>query len=165
MEPLKTLKGTKIWYSSLGVGKQVGNKIYMHKNYALSVVPYKTYIKALDLLQKMSDFENNKLVFNCICYDLKKPNIVRFDTCQNFDTEREPVVGWQYTVDIENKIISIRYCKEIWHHKWLWCRENYKGFDIQKSWEWSRTWLEKLNEIASGYPEKWNKQLEKVNLK
>ena len=30
MKPLKTLKGSRIWYSAFGVGKKVGSKIYVH---------------------------------------------------------------------------------------------------------------------------------------
>ena len=32
MKPLYTKRGSKIWYSRFGIGKQIGSKIYFHKS-------------------------------------------------------------------------------------------------------------------------------------
>ena len=162
MEPLKTLKGSKIWYSKFGVGKQMGNKIYFHINSrCFGIIPGGTWFKAVDILK-----ENGLLpdYFMTLCYDLKKPHIVRFDTCEGFCTEREPVVGTMVYVNTETGEIWERYNSQIYHHKWLFIPEGFLGFNVQEAYEWSQTWLSKLDEPASGYKNKWSEQLRKVGL-
>lgn len=167
MEPLKTLKGSKIWYSKFGVGKQVGSKIYFHKSVWDKIVPKEVWEKAMKMKDRfdwMSNY-NNPVQFNTVCYDLKKPNVVRIDTCSGFDTDDEPTVGTTYTFDTENNICSIVSVSQIFHHKWLWVEPDYQGFDVQKSYEWSKRWLSKLPEVASGYCHKWEVQLKKYNIR
>ena len=162
MKPLKTLKGSKIWYSKFGVGKQMGSKIYFHINSrCYGIIPGDTWFKAVDILK-----ENDLLpdYFMTLCYDFKKPHIVRFDTCEGFCTDREPVVGTMVYVNTETGEVSERYNPQIYHHKWLFVPEGFLGFDAQASYEWSKTWLGKLNEPASGYINKWAEQLRKVGL-
>lgn len=166
MKPLKTLKGNKIWYSKFGVGKQMGSKIYFHISLHDQFIPADVWEKVeqmWDHLDWMSNY-NNPHKFNTVCYDLKKPNVVRLDTCPNFDTDREPMVGMTYAFDTENDEIHIVQVNQVFHHKWLWVTEDYEGFDVQESYEWSNTWLNKLNEPASGYINKWSEQLRKVGL-
>lgn len=165
MEPLKTLKGSRIWYSKFGVGKQVGSKIYVHKDYAFNIVPTDVLLKAQDVLRKYEP----GAVFNCICYDLKNPSVIRFDEVPRFDTDREPYPGIMWTVDTSRidegaNCYRVNYSDYIWHHKWLWVTSGYKGFDIQESYEWSQLWLKKVNETASGRFCKWQEQLQKYNV-
>ena len=129
MYPLKTLKGSKICYSKYGVGKEIGGKIYIHKDYALEVIPTDVLNNAQDMLHKYEPcFE-----FNCVCYNKKQPNIVRFDEAPDFNTEREPHPGVMFTVDTSingEGCYKYRYSDLIWYHKWLWVDENYKGFNV-----------------------------------
>lgn len=166
MEPLKTLKGSKIWYSKFGVGKQVGSKIYFHKSIHDKIIPQDVWDKAMEMKDHfdwMSNY-NNPIQFNTVCYDLKKPNVVRIDVCPGFDTDREPRVGTTYTFDTENHITDIVTNNQIFHHKWLWIEPDYKGFDVKKSYNWSKRWLKKLEEPASGWEHKWQAQLKKYNV-
>lgn len=41
--PLKTLNGSVIKRSKYGVGKEIGGKIYLHRNYAEDVIPSDIY--------------------------------------------------------------------------------------------------------------------------
>ena len=165
MKPLKTLNGSRIWYDKRGVGKRVGSKIYMHKNYALDIVPTDVMCAAQNIL---SLYEPGA-TYNCICYDLKNPNIVRFDEAPKFNTDREPYPGIMWTVDVSRidegeRCYRVGYSDAIWHHKWLWVKEEYEGFDVNTSYEWSKRWLNALPEVASGYRHKWEEQLKKYNL-
>ena len=162
MEPLKTLKGSKIWYSKFGVGKQMGSKVYMHINSRFNIINGDIWSKAVDILK-----ENGLLpdYFMTLCYDIKQPHIVRFDTCEGFCTEREPIVGTMVFVNTETGEIKEKYNPQIYHHKWTFVPEGFLGFDVQKSYNWSQTWLSKLDESASGYKNKWSEQLRKVGLK
>ena len=162
MKPLKTLKGSKIWYSKFGVGKQVGSKIYIVNGAQKGIIPDDVWAKATKILCDTCYFSHG--LFNTLCYDLKKPHIVRFDICEGFFTEREPVVGQMIFVDTESKEVWNKYNNQIYHHKWLWVPADYEGFDVQASYEWSKHWLSKLPEVASGYPHKWEEQLKKYNI-
>lgn len=162
MKPLKTLKGSKIWYSKFGVGKQVGSKIYFHKSVWDKIIPKDVWNKATRIL--IDEYYFSPSIFSTLCYDLKKPYIVRFDICDGFLTEREPVIGRMVFVDTESGKVWNKYSTQIYHHKWLWVPEEFDGFDVQESYEWSKYWLSKLPEVASGYPHKWEKQLKKYNI-
>lgn len=161
MVPLKTLKGNKIWYSKFGVGKTVGSKIYIHINSRFGIIPSDVWNKAMDIIIKKC---MSPCWFNTLCYDLKKPNVIRFDFCDGFYTEREPVVGQMVYVDTETGNVWNKYNSQVYHHKWLWVPQGFDGFDVQKSYEWSKHWLSKLPETASGYQHKWKEQLEKYNI-
>jgi hypothetical protein len=162
MKPLKTLKGSKIWYSKFGVGKQVGSKIYFHIDSRFGIIPDNVWEKATKMLIDKCYFSYG--IFSTLCYDLKKPNIVRFDICEGFLTEREPVVGQMVFVDTESGEVWNKYNSQIYHHKWLWVPADYEGFDVQESYEWSKHWLSRLPEMASGYPYKWENQLKKYDI-
>ena len=161
MQPLKTLKGSKIWYSKFGVGKQEGSKIYMHINSRFGIIPSDVWYKAMKIFDKEWISPS---WFNTLCYDFKKPHIIRFDFCEGFCTEREPVVGQMIYVDTETGRVCNKYNPQIYHHKWLWVPEDYEGFDVKESYEWSKLWLSKMDETASGYLYKWEEQLKKYNI-
>ena len=101
---------------------------------------------------------------NTFCYDTKTPHIVRFDTCEGFDTFDCPFVGRLFYVDTITHRITFGHTSQIFHHKWLWVRPDYDGFDVQESYEFSKLWLSKFEEPASGYIEKWEEQLRKYNI-
>lgn len=165
LKPLYTKKKSKIWYYNNSVGKRVGSKIYVHKDYALDIIPTDILWDAQDVLYKYEP----EASFSCICYDLKNSSVIRFDEAPKFDTDREPYPGIMWTVDISRinegeRCYRVSYSDAIWHHKWLWVKSNYKGFDVQKSYEWSKSWLSELPEVASGYSHKWEEQLKKYNI-
>lgn len=162
MEPLYTLKKSKIWYSRFGVGKQVGSKIYIHINSRFGIIPGDVWDKAVKIMVDKCGF--SPALFYTLCYDLKKPHIVRFDACDGFLTEREPVVGQMVFVDTESGEVWNRYNSQVYHHKWLWVPEGFIGFNVQESYKWSKHWLSKLPEVASGYQHKWEEQLKKYNI-
>ncbi len=161
MKPLKTLKGSRIWHSKFGVGKQVGTKIYVVKGAHCGIIPASIYNKAVNILMYKGV---DPSVFNTLCYDFNKPHIVRFDTCEGFCVEREPVVGQMVFVDTESGEIWNKYNTQIYHHKWTFVPEDYEGFDVRESYEWSKLWLSKVAEVASGYKHKWIDQLKKYNV-
>ena len=137
LSPLKTLKGSVIKRSSkYGVGKEIGGQIYFHKNYVDDICP-NLYELAKDILEEeYPDFK-----YNCLMYDKKKPDTLRFDEAPDFDSAREPMPG----------------------HKWLWVKDDYKGFDVEESYEWSKKWLEKISS-PSGYIDKWKAELKDAGL-
>lgn len=159
LSPLKTLKGSVIKRSSkYGVGKEIGGQIYFHKNYVDDICP-NLYELAKDILEEeYPDFK-----YNCLMYDKKKPDTLRFDEAPDFDSAREPMPGVMLSVDTSTGKIIKRYSPQIWHHKWLWVKDDYKGFDVEESYEWSKKWLEKISS-PSGYIDKWKAELKDAGL-
>lgn len=155
----KTLKGSVVKRSKYGVGKQMGSQVYLHKDYVSDVIPKKVWENALKVLSDAdSDFE-----YNCVMYDTKTGN-VRFDEAPDFDESREPIVGDTITVKPDGTV-KRGHSNYIWHHKWLWVKNDYQGFDVNQSKAWSNKWLGTLTETADGNGiERWNSQLDRFNL-
>lgn len=155
----KTLKGSVVKRSKYGVGKQMGSQVYLHKDYVSDVIPKKVWENALKVLSDAdSDFE-----YNCVMYDTKTGN-VRFDEAPDFDEAREPIVGDTITVKPDGTV-KRGHSNYIWHHKWLWVKNDYQGFDVNQSKAWSNKWLGTLTETADGNGiERWNTQLDRFNL-
>lgn len=155
----KTLKGSVVKRSKYGVGKQMGSQVYLHKDYVSDVIPKKVWENALKVLNDAdSDFE-----YNCVMYDTKTGN-VRFDEAPDFDESREPIVGDTITVKPDGSV-KRGHSNYIWHHKWLWVKNDYQGFDVNQSKAWSNKWLGTLTETADGNGiERWNTQLDRFNL-
>lgn len=148
---IKTLAGTTIKRYKNLVGKQVGEQIYVHKNYASEVIP-------ADLLDKApSNFTYNTVMYNT------KTGAIRFDEAPNFDTAREPRVGNYVTINPDGTQ-TIGKSESIWHHKWLWVKDDYAGFDVAQSKNWSRQWLSKVPEVAKGTVRSFEDQLKKYNV-
>ena len=61
---------------------------------------------------------------------------------ESFDSS-EPTVGDIVTVDAEGNVRRRRQPRdpEIYHHKWLFVAEDYKGFDVEASRQWSLAWM------------------------
>lgn len=157
---LKTYKGSAIKRSTkYGVGKEIGGDIYFHKDYVDRIIPEDIYDNALHLLEESyPDFD-----FNCIRYS-PKTQAISFQEAPDFDTAREPKVGDYITV-FPDATIKTGHSEYIWHSKFLWVKNDYKGFDVREAWEWSRTWLNALKETADGNGiGRWNAQLQRYGL-
>lgn len=101
--------------------KVVNSCYYVHKNYADSL-PVKV---KLDI-----DFEYTIIKYN------KVSKVVTYISCPGFDTEQEPVLGDCFLVYPDGKTKLIPGCKDnpfIYHHKWMFVGEDYKGFDVDAS--------------------------------
>lgn len=157
--PLKTYSGSTIKRSKYGVGKEIGGDIYVHKDYAEDVMGKDVYRNALFTLDRFyPGFQ-----FNCVRWSPKTGDI-SFQEAPDFDSAREPIVGKYVTVKEDG---TTRFGKSnyIWHHKWLWVTNDYTGFDVAESWNWSRKWLNSLTETSDGNGiQRWNAQLQKYNL-
>ena len=142
-----------------GVGKDMMGKVYFHKNYAEDVVP-----KSL-LEQAKAIAEERGFDYNTMMYD-PKSRVVRLDESPDFDTAREPHPGRQLRINPDGTAKELPYQRQIFHHKWAWVKDDYDGFDVQESKDWSRRWLS-ANEgkgSPSGWMEKWNEKLDELGL-
>ena len=151
------------WYGTMinryqdNVGKLMGG-VYVHKDYATDIVPEDIYAKAAEVAEK----EGFK--YNSVYYDKKTPNIVRFDEAPDFDTAREPIPGNWIKVDVNTgKVVKTGKSNQIWHHKWMWVKDDYKGFDVDEAYNWSKQWSQKISN-PDGWAYKWDYLLDQAGL-
>ena len=147
-----TEKGSVIKRSpKYGVGKQVGNTIYLHKSVE-DRLPSNILMGALESLPV--DFN-----YDIVKYDENNGNVT-FVSSPDWDTSEEPIVGDAILIRDDG---STRYMKQkespqIYHHKWLFVNDDYSGFNTEESKERSSNWL-KLPDIEFnkiGYKKYWD---------
>lgn len=154
----RKFKVSNTWYQrskKYRVGKEIGGKIYVHYKYANKVIAMKDLYDAIMLLP--SDFR-----YNCIMVERKKPYVIRFDEAPDFDTAREPHPGDFIEVNIDTKEIRRGHSDMIWHHKWMWVDDDYDGFDVNESYEWSKQWTKVITH-PSGSKRIWEEQIKSIN--
>ena len=115
------------------VGKVIGGAVYVHRQYE-SLLP-----KAV---QKAKGALPNGFRYTIVKY-VMSDETVSFIHSRDFDSSPEPVVGDLYTVKCDG---STRFRREaadpwIYHHKWLFVADDYKGFDVEASRARSCQWL------------------------
>lgn len=160
--PLRTNKGSEVMRMFGNVGKAIGGHVYLHKNYATDVMSPDRWKRAQEICKEVDpDLFNS---YNCIRYTFNNGN-VRFDECPDFDTAREPHVGRYLEVSPKTgEVVRSGHSNSIFHHKWLWVKDDYKGFNVQESYDWSKLWLSKLQETAKGTDRTWKAQLNQYGL-
>lgn len=148
--------------------KKIGNTFYVHKsniNELFSLLDKCTIERvnvAKDHLPETFDYE-------IIKFD-KKNNKVSFISSPDWNSAREPIVGDSYTTDIVDIAFKVIKSKgQIYHHKWMFVSDDYTGFDVKESKDWSNLWTELLprdRNIKSriGYKKYWNEILNQFNL-
>ena len=153
---LVTYKGTKICPYRNWVGKKVGDRLYIHKDYAGRVIPCLTLWEAKEKLKECKP----GFPYNCIRYNVKTDEIT-FMEAPDFDTADEPMVGWCFTVH-KSGVCTMGHSTAVWHHKWMWVLSDYDGFDYEASRRRSRDWLSKIQETAiGGSRQAWHEQCDK----
>ena len=137
---LKTKKGSSIRrYKS--VGKKMGNDLYFHKNYV------DEYIDK-DFYNELKSHLPEGVKFNIIKYN-EKNETISFINSPDFDTADEPIVSDAYKVTKEGKVSKTKEksTPQIYHHKWMFVKDDYKGFSVPKSVDRSKRWLEVSDKI------------------
>ena len=127
-------------YSAFGVGKKMGDELYLHSDYE-NVIPKG------DLQDAKSRIGNFK--YNLIRYNTKTGSIGFFNS-PDFDTAQEPVNGDLRVVEPDGTVRDVSLNSDpnkqaIYHHKWQWVNDDYKGFDVKSSIERSIKWQKIVN--------------------
>lgn len=137
-------------YTPYGVGKDIGGKVYLHKQYE-NVLPQNLLADAKDKLPKGFEYTG-------VSYDRKSGQFT-FTYSPDFDTAHEPTVGNQIVVKPDGNLLIIKQKDnpQIWHHKWLWVKDDYKGFNVEESKERSRMWsaIPNVDKSRIGYKDFW----------
>ena len=155
-------------FSKYGVGKKIGNKVWFHSL-------YKEYCKVENINMPTDIFDIDK--YDVIRFDLKTFEIVLIK-CDDFFGKKEPCIlnTRTYTLNKNNEyFISAERNYEnnknklIYHHKWLFVKDDFPFFNVSESIERSITWKTILGTNKSisskiGYSNFWDKWLEDNNI-
>jgi hypothetical protein len=139
------------------VGKEIGGDFYIHKNYA-SLIPDQGGLRlAVSKLPKGFDYNVIKS---------SKTGAFTFFNSTDFDTKDEPTGGNYIRVSSDGSVHP-GTSRNIWHHKWLFVDDAYKGFDVDASKTRSKTWLAlpDIDFSRIGNPDFWNKEMVQLNQK
>lgn len=89
---------------------------------------------------------------------------VSFVQVPDFDISPEPVIGAIITVKTDGCCRRMEAPRDpfIYHHKWLFVKDDYDGFDVQESKRRSAAWLPlpKIDKSRIGRKSYWEKHVE-----
>ena len=151
---LRTRTGSVIARSSdYGVGKFIGGKIYVHRQYE-DVIP------DINLIKDYIKFSPRDLLshpYNVVVYN-RFGKHYSFVEAPNFDTAHEPTVGKITTFTLNSNSTYTRSFRSLYHHKWLFVKDDYTGFDVQESFDRSKEWLalRGVSHSRIGSPRYWD---------
>ena len=148
--------------------KKVGYAFYVHKS------------NLNELLNAVSEEERNHIVyvidiaklylfleFDIVKYDRKTSN-VSLISCPTWDDVNEPIVGDSYCFNSDLSYKVIKGGTKVYHNKWQFVSEDYKGFNIEKSKERTRQWnsIPNIKELKCkvGYKDFWYQLLKENNM-
>ena len=120
-DEIQTQKGTKIRRSHLGVGKDIGGSIYLHKMYSDTLPNQQGLQEAIEQLPAGCEYNVIKAA---------KDGSYTFFNSPDFDTADEPTAGPFVRIAPRNGK-TLGQTANIWHHKWLWVKDDYPGFDVE----------------------------------
>ena len=118
------------------IGKVIGGEHYVHRDYESSISDQSGLEHAKSLL---SPEQRNRYT---VVKHNKKEGTFSFIHSPDFDTSDEPISGESHKVKPDGSITITKQKKDpqIWHHKWQWVGDDYKGFDVDKSKQRSKDW-------------------------
>lgn len=159
LPPFKNAKGSvikrggKIMGHTYRIGKVIGGKVYMHIDYIDELPNPEQARIALAAVKGIKP--------RTLSYDPMNV-IYMFNEAPGFDKHSEPAPGRSVKVEMDGDDVesvgSPKDIKQIWHHKWMWVDDNYKGFNVNDSYQWSKKWAAKISN-PSGSLRVWKQQL------
>ena len=163
IEKLKT-ELSKLGYrrdSRYGVGKRIGGFVYFHRMYARDVIGKNdTHFKYYQKLVKALALQNSNIeLYDIIKYDPSTGNISLIMSL-DFETRPEPLVysvlNYKMGSIVPDKTIEYQKGKQpIYHHKWLFVKDSFDGFDVRDSMLRSLEWLEAIKSVED--PKKFSR--------
>jgi len=116
-----------------GVGKEIGGAVYLHLEYEqLLGTPLRVAKEQLP-----RGFRYTIVKYN------GKTGAISFIQSPDFDTAPEPMVGDVWTISRQGRAHFRKQPSDpyIYHHKWLFVADSYRGFDVEESKARSWAWL------------------------
>ena len=142
-------KGLKRGGAGYPIGKVIGGEVYVHKQYE-SQFPENELKEAKAKLP--TEFEYHVVKYN------PKLKSFSFITSPDFDTNPEPSVTGGFTIKPNVEAKPFGNNGWIYHHKWMWVGDDYKGFDVEESKQRSLDWtsLPNVDKARIGQRKFWD---------
>lgn len=139
------------------IGKKINSVLYIHKS----------AIDTLNEAEKDVFLQAHKILDKSFHYEILKINVpnneVSFIHSPNWNESDEPFVGDSYKVSLNNENATFRKARkgnpQIYHHKWMFVKDDYEGFSVEKSKKRSKQWSEldiEINKKKIGNWEYWS---------
>lgn len=144
--------------------KKVGTAMYVHKSNLNELLEK---LSETERIRVKSIFNKFKKPFEIVKYDKGKLSLIESD---NWNTANEPNVGNSYCFSeaSEAEYKTIKSSGKIYHNKWMFVANDYKGFDIEKAKERTILWnsIPDIKEHKSriGNKSYWESLLRKNNI-
>lgn len=116
------------------VGKKMIDCLYIHKS-AIDTLTKEEFNLYKEKLKYIDNFE-----FDIIKISLKKEE-VSFIQSIDWDILNEPSVGDSICVKKDGSIKKTKGSNLIYHHKWMFVKDDYTGFSVEDSKKRSETWM------------------------
>jgi hypothetical protein len=131
------------------IGKVIGGEVYVHRNYE-NQFPQ-------DLLNTAKSYIPKGYDYQVVKYN-PKLGTFSFIKSSDFDTNPEPSVNGGITVKPDGTAKEFKDAGWIYHHKWEWVDDDYKGFDVEKEKQRSLKWssLDGVDKTRIGQRKHWD---------
>ena len=120
-----------------GVGKEIGYAVYVHREYEELLGPTVEWAKR----HLPEHYEYTVVKLN------QRNDSVSFIQCPGFDSEHEPAIAAIVVVSADGNVQrrTVPTDPYIYHHKWLFVSDEYRGFDVAESKARSLQWISLRN--------------------
>ena len=117
-----------------GVGKEIGGAVYVHSS-CQAVLG--------EVVEKAKHYLPAGFTYAVVKLNLKT-EAVSFIESTDFDFADEPTVGASIIVHPDGEMRRRKQAKdpEIYHHKWMFVKDDYSGFDVELSKSRSKLWID-----------------------
>lgn len=167
LDLMKVVKKLGNGYNS----KRVGNDIYIYSE-CLPWDYFSRYIQGVKVVEEKYSIKDIFEKKHVVRFNTKNDNDISIMEVKNFDIEREPIIGDSYKIDLDTNSVTLTKEKNnpyIYHHKWMFVSDNYKGFNVEESKLWSVKWKKALPQgrkttSSIGYLKQWNNFLNEYGL-
>lgn len=128
------------------VGKSIGNDFYIHRDYIdQSSIPKDIYENGVSLIgEEFPDF-----VFTIVKYN-KSNNNISFLYSPDWDDSPEPSIKDSVLVKSNSEVryMSPKKDPQIYHQKWKFVGDDYRGFDVEESKDRTKKYQEAIREFS-----------------
>lgn len=151
--------------------KKVCNNWYVHISNTLELYDYIAFKCGQAECQRVNETVNLlRKKFpegNIIKYNSKTKDITIIGS-RDWNTANEPEIHWSYIQKYTGEGVYYKGKGQIYHNKWQFVAEDYKGFDVQKAKERTDEWNSipniKSHKSKIGYKNYWVQLLKENNL-
>jgi len=134
------------------VGKRVGNNVYIHISYIFDLYrslpglfTHKPTLKEQSKNWPQPGEYDPKFQRIDRGWNIYRLNIKTFEQllicCPKFDEEKEPIITKTSKRITKGKITYHHKNPPIYHHKWMFVKDDYQGFDVEASKRRSLEWF------------------------